>query len=133
MKLRVVAALIESPEGSGKYLVQQRLPNKARPLLWEFPGGKVEPGETDSEALVREGLEELGVELRVESCFGTHEYAYPETTVELVLYHARIKGGTPKPLMAQSLEFLTPEEMLQKEFCPADVPALQKLNARKAS
>jgi 8-oxo-dGTP diphosphatase len=130
MKVRVVAALIESAEEPNRYLVQQRLPNKARPLLWEFPGGKVERGETDEEALIREGKEELGVDLAVGEHFFTHEHAYPEIIVQLVLYRAKIVKGRPQTLMARELQFLTPQEMLQKTFCPADVPVLQALNGR---
>lgn len=131
MKVRVVAALIESDEAPNRFLVQQRLPNKARPLLWEFPGGKVEAGETDEQALIREGREELGVELSVGEHFLTHEHPYPEIVVQLVLYRAKILKGRPQNLMARELQFLTPGEMLEKSFCPADVPVLQALNGRR--
>src|SRR3954463_11886168 len=92
-RVLVVAALIESGERPGAFLVQQRLPGKSRALLWEFPGGKVEPGETEAQALEREGREELAVALaaggRLWSC--VHEYA--DLVVELVLYAARIRAG----------------------------------------
>ena len=70
--VRVVAALIENSAGPGSYLVQQRLSNKSRANLWEFPGGKVEPGETDEQALARECKEELDVELTVGARLGRH-------------------------------------------------------------
>lgn len=133
MKMRVVAALISSPLDERRFLVQQRLPTKARPLLWEFPGGKVEPGETDEVALRRECLEELDVELSILGLFGTNEFSYPETTVELLLYRAQIIRGEPKPLMAEAIRFLTPSEMLELEFCPADIPVLHQLNAQLGS
>src|SRR5262249_54062739 len=83
----VAAALIET--APGRYLVQQRLPGKSRALLWEFPGGKVEPGETDAEALLREAREELGVRLEVDQERFAVRHAYEDLTVDLHLYDAR--------------------------------------------
>lgn len=121
----MVAALIES--APGRFLVQQRLPGKSRALLWEFPGGKVEPGESDAEALVREAREELGVLLEVgEERFAVH-HAYQDLTVDLHLYAARIQEGTPAPLGAHALCAVTPEEMLGMPFCEADLPLLRQL------
>ena len=125
--MRVVAALIpESAEGT-RYLVQQRLPGKSRPLLWEFPGGKVEPGETDQTALARECREELAVELEVGRRRWSTVHAYPDLEVELVLYEARIVSGNPAPLGAQALEWATPERMRELPFCEADLPLLEAL------
>jgi 8-oxo-dGTP diphosphatase len=124
-EIRVVAALIET--GPGRFLVQQRLPGKSRGLLWEFPGGKVEPGETDAEALVREAREELGVVLEVGEERFQVRHAYEDLTVELHLYTARIRQGTPAPLGAHALRAATPEEMLAMPFCEADLPLLRSL------
>lgn len=127
-RIRVVAALIPDPAAPGRYLVQQRLPNASRANLWEFPGGKVEPGETDAQALERECREELDVRLAVgERLWGTvHEYA--DLVVALELYGARLVEGSPKPLGAQALRFCSPAEMRALPFCEADLPLLDELD-----
>jgi len=124
-EVRVVAALIET--APGRYLVQQRLPGKSRALLWEFPGGKVEPGEADAEALIREAQEELGVRLEVGRERFAVRHAYRDLTVDLHLYDARIVEGTAAPLGAHALRGATPQEMLEMPFCEADLPLLQEL------
>ena len=123
--IRVVAALIET--APGRYLVQQRLPGKRRELLWEFPGGKVEPGESDAEALVREGREELGVELEVGALRFQTRHAYADLTVDLRLHAAGVRSGTPLPLGAHALRSVSPAEMLELPFCEADLPLLRAL------
>ena len=123
----MVAALIQSPTDPSRFLVQQRPADKSRANLWEFPGGKVEPGETDERALARECKEELAVELVVgERLWGT-THAYVDLTVELELYAAKIRSGTPKPLGSQALRFCTPGEMKALKFCEADLPLLEEL------
>ena len=130
-RVLVVAALIESGERPGAFLVQQRLPGKSRALLWEFPGGKVEPEEGQPQALARECREELGVALevgrRLWSC--VHEYA--DLVVELVLYQARIAAGEgePRALGAHALRWCTPAQMQELPFCEADLPLLEELAA----
>ena len=124
-EVRVVAALIET--APGRYLVQQRLPGKSRGLLWEFPGGKVEPGESDAQALVREAREELGVRLEVGRERFATRHAYQDLTVDLHLYDARVVDGTPGPLGAHALRGATAEEMLAMPFCEADLPLLRQL------
>ena len=124
-EIRVVAALIET--APGRFLVQQRLPGKSRALLWEFPGGKVEPDETDAQALVREAREELGVELEVGEKRFEVRHAYEDLTVDLHLYAARIRRGTPAALGAHALRSATPEQMLAMPFCEADLPLLRSL------
>jgi 8-oxo-dGTP diphosphatase len=128
--IRVVAALLEAEPG--RYLVQQRLPGKSRGLLWEFPGGKVEPGESDVEALVREGREELGVELEVGALRFQTRHAYADLTVDLHLYAARVRSGSPRPLGAHALRSVTPAEMLELPFCEADLPLLRALVSEPA-
>ena len=127
MKVRVVAALIAQADDPSRFLIQQRLPNKSRPNLWEFPGGKVEAGETDQAALARECEEELAVQLEVGRRLWDTTHAYPDLTVELLLYAAKIRAGTPKPLGAQALKFATPKEMKALSFCEADLPLLEEL------
>jgi 8-oxo-dGTP diphosphatase len=124
--IRVVAALIPDP-GKERYLVQRRAEHKARGGLWEFPGGKVEPGESDTDALVREGREELAVELAVGALLWSTVHEYTDTTVELRLHEARILRGEPAALDASELRFLTPSEMQALPFCEADLPLLQAL------
>ena len=127
MEIRVVAALIE--EG-GKFLVCRRPANKARGLLWEFAGGKVEQGEEKAAALVRECREELGVELDVGEVFTELTHVYPDVTVRHTLFCARIAAGVPQRLEHAELRWATPQEMLSLEFCPADAPILRMLAGR---
>lgn len=120
----VVAALIWQGE---RFLACQRPPHKARGLLWEFVGGKVEPGETREQALIRECREELDVTVRVGGVFMELVHEYPDLTVHLTLFHAGIAEGTPKLLEHQALRWLTVEEMDQYPFCPADQAILARL------
>ena len=120
----VVAALIWQGE---RFLACQRPPHKARGLLWEFVGGKVEPGETREQALIRECREELDVTVRVGGIFMELVHEYPDLTVHLTLFHAGIAEGTPKLLEHQALRWLTVEEMDQYPFCPADQAILARL------
>ena len=124
-RVRVVAALIA--DESGRFLVQQRLPTGSRANLWEFPGGKVEAGETDAQALIRECREELAVELVVGArVWGTvHEYTDLAVTLELI--SARITKGVPQALGAQALRFCSPSEMQALPFCEADLPLIEAL------
>ncbi len=123
----MVAALIPHPSEAGRFLVQQRPPDKSRALLWEFPGGKVDPGETDAVALARECREELDVDLEVRRQLWETRHTYPDLTVELALYRAEIRSGEPKPLEANALRFATPAEMQSLPFCEADIPLLPLL------
>ncbi|MBX5481521.1 MAG: (deoxy)nucleoside triphosphate pyrophosphohydrolase [Myxococcaceae bacterium] len=125
--MRVVAALIAAPDHPDAYLVQQRLPDKSRALLWEFPGGKVEEGERDEEALVRECREELAVELEVLGKAWETVHAYPDLEVTLVLYRGRIVRGEPQPLGANALRYATPAQMRMLPFCEADLPLIEQL------
>ncbi len=125
--VKVVAALIPAAGDPSRFLVQQRLPGKSRPNLWEFPGGKVEPGETAAAALVRECREELEVELEVGRKLWETTHAYADLTVDLMLFAATIVRGEPKPIGSQALKFCTPAEMQALPFCEADLPLLEKL------
>lgn len=126
-RIRVVAGLIADPNDPTRFLVQQRLPHASRANLWEFPGGKIEPGETEAQALVREGREELEVELSVGRRLWGTVHEYPDLIVELELFVADIVRGQPKPLDAQALRFATPVEMQGLPFCEADLPLLDAL------
>ena len=120
----VVAALIW--EGD-TFMICQRPAHKARGLLWEFAGGKVEPGETKEEALVRECREELAVTLQVGEVFMELTHQYPDLTVRLTLFCASIQEGTPKMLEHNDIRWITVGEIDQYPFCPADKEILEKL------
>ena len=113
----VVAALICRDD---RFLICQRPAHKARGLLWEFVGGKVEPGESGAEALARECREELGIDLQVGEVFTEVTHAYPDLTVHLTLYLAKISKGEPQKLEHNDLRWILPAEIEQYEFCPAD-------------
>ena len=120
----VVAALIW--EGD-RFLIGQRPEHKARGLLWEFVGGKTEPGESKEQALIRECREELDVEIQVGDVFLEVTHEYTDLTVHLTLFHASIVRGIPQNLEHQDLRWITPEEIENYAFCPADQVILDKL------
>ena len=120
----VVAALIW--EGD-RFLACQRPANKARALLWEFVGGKVEPGETREEALIRECREELDITVAPKDVFLTVIHEYPDLTVRLTLFNASIVQGTPKALEHNDIRWITVGEIDALAFCPADEEILKKL------
>ena len=120
----VVAALIW--EGD-RFLACQRPAHKARALLWEFVGGKVEPGETKEAALIRECREELAVTVTVGEVFMEVVHEYPDLTVRLTLFHAAIAEGTPQMLEHHDIRWLHPSQIPQYDFCPADVEILNRI------
>lgn len=123
----VVAALIWQDK---RFLICQRPKNKARGLLWEFVGGKVEAGETKPQALIRECQEELAVTLSVGDVFTEVTHFYPDLTVHLTLFDAVIASGTPQMLEHHDMRWITPAEINAFEFCPADIEILQKIKNR---
>ena len=125
--IRVVAALIADDSRPQRFLVQQRLPGKSRALLWEFPGGKVEPGESDGRALIRECREELGVALEVGQALWETSHAYADLVVNLAVYRAWIREGEPRPLHAHALRWVSAEHMRDMPFCEADLPLVESL------
>jgi len=127
--VQVVAALIWNQD---RFLACQRPAHKARGLLWEFVGGKVEPGETKEQALIRECQEELDVTLAVGDVFMQLVHQYPDLTVELTLFHASIAAGTPQKLEHNDLRWITVDEIDQYNFCPADIEILERLKLEYA-
>ena len=123
---QVVAALIWQGD---RFLICQRPAHKARGLLWEFVGGKVEPGESKQQALIRECQEELAVEVQVGDVFMELTHAYPDLTVHLTVFHAAIAKGTPQKLEHNDMQWITPAEIPNYDFCPADEAILQRLMA----
>ena len=120
----VVAALIWDKD---KFMICQWPVHKARGLLWEFVGGKVEPGETKEQALIRECREELAVTLSVDDVFMDVIHEYPDLTVHLTLFNATIADGEPQKLEHNDIKWITPSEIPNYEFCPADVEILSKI------
>lgn len=126
--VRVVAGLIW--EGDN-ILVQQRPAGGALPLLWEFPGGKVEPGESDVAALVRECREEMDVEVSVGPLAFEIEHAYEHMDVALILYHARLAAAdaVPQAHAAEQVRWAPATSLVELPFCPADRPLIEALAA----
>ena len=120
----VVAALIWD---ENRFLACQRPDHKARGLLWEFVGGKVEPGETREQALIRECKEELAVTVAVQDVFMEVDHVYPDLTVHLTLFNASITEGIPQKIEHNNLRWITVEEIDQYPFCPADEEILRRL------
>ena len=108
-------------------MICQRPAHKARGLLWEFVGGKVEPGETMEAALIRECREELTVELTVGALFMQVVHTYPDITVELSLFHASICSGEPQRLEHVDIQWITPAQIPNYDFCPADTEILDRI------
>lgn len=120
----VVAALIRDGD---RFLICRRPEGKARALLWEFVGGKVEAGETKEQALVRECREELDVAVSVGGVYFETEHEYPDLRVRLTLFEASILSGTPRLLEHCDMKWILPSETADFAFCPADEPILERL------
>ena len=122
--VEVVAALVWDKD---KFMICQRPAHKARALLWEFVGGKVEPGETKEQALIRECQEELAITLSVGDVFMDVVHEYPDITVHLTLFNATISKGIPQKLEHNDIQWIAPAEIPQYDFCTADVEILAKI------
>ena len=125
--VEVVAALVRTKENPRRFLICQRPAHKSRGLLWEFVGGKVEPGETKQEALVRECREELGVTVSVGNVYMELTHDYPDLTIHLTLFLAEITDGVPQLLEHNAICWIAPEEIDGYDFCPADEEILARL------
>jgi 8-oxo-dGTP diphosphatase len=133
-RLRVVAAALF--DDSGRVLIAQRPEGKHMAGWWEFPGGKVSPGESDQDALVRELREELGVETRVENEIMTLSHEYPDRIVDLVLWRVKLLSGVPRGLDGQALKWVECRSLCNERLLPADAPfidALQLLSSRASA
>lgn len=122
--VQVVAALIWK---ENRFMICQRPANKTRAFEWEFVGGKVEKGETLEQALIRECREEIGVEIAVDDVYTEVDHVYPDITIHLTLFNARLTGEEPKMLEHNDIRFILPAEIPQFEFCPADEEILKKI------
>ena len=122
----VVAALIWDDD---KFMICQRPAHKARALLWEFVGGKVETGEAKEQALIRECQEELAVTLSVGDAFMAVVHEYPDIIVHLTLFNATIAEGVPQKLEHNDIKWITPTEISNYDFCPADEEILERIKS----
>jgi 8-oxo-dGTP diphosphatase len=122
--IRVVAAVIEK---DGRYLITQRRASAVLPLLWEFPGGKVEPGETDADALQREVQHRLGVRVEPGELISYVNHPYEHYAVDLYLYECRIESGEPSAANVSDFRWVTSAEFERYSFTPADEVSMSKL------
>lgn len=125
----ILVAAVGLVDADGRVLLAQRPPGKKMAGLWEFPGGKVEPGETPEAALIREMREELGIDIK-EAClapFTFASHAYDDFHLLMPLYLCRRWQGTPAPHEGQVLKWVRPKEMKDYPMPPADVPLVAML------
>jgi 8-oxo-dGTP diphosphatase len=122
--IRVVAAVIER---EGRYLITQRRPTAVLPLMWEFPGGRVEEGESDASALCREVKHRLGVDIQPGKLFSFVSHPYERYVVDLYLYECRLIGGEPTERNVNAFRWVTSAEFDQYPFTPADELSMNKL------
>jgi 8-oxo-dGTP diphosphatase len=122
--IRVVAAVIER---DGKYLITQRRTSAVLPLMWEFPGGRVEPGETDQQALKRELLHRLGASIEVAKLISFVSHPYEHYVVDLFLYECSLLTEALLPLAVNAFKWVASTEFDQYPFTPADEASMNKL------
>ena len=126
MRIDVVAAIIRK---DGEILITQRLDNVHLARFWEFPGGKVEFGESFEVALQREIQEELGIKIRVNNEFLTIDYDYPTKSVRLHFFNCTVLQGDPRPIDVADLRWVNPDDIGNYQFPPADAELITKLRA----
>ena len=123
-RIEVVAAIIEK---DGKILICRRAENKTRALKWECPGGKIEPGETPEQAVLRECREELDVDLCVKGEFMRVLHSYPDIEIQLTVFRTAIIGSDPRCIEHKEIRFVYPSELADFELCPADITVAEKI------
>ena len=124
MQFQITAAIIRHEQ---QYLICQRAHDDELPLLWEFPGGKLEPGETLEECIIRECQEELGVDIRICGEFGKTSYPYKQWELVFTFFDAEIAAGTPVTTVHEQIRWVSAAELMEYTFCPADVEIVEKL------
>lgn len=122
--IRVVAAVIER---EGRYLITQRRPTAVLPMMWEFPGGKVEAGETDAAALRREVRHRLDVDIEVGQLISFVSHPYEKYVVDLHLYECKLSSNDPSALNVHAFQWASSAEFDQYPFTPADEASMNKL------
>ena len=123
--INVVAGIIYRDDG--KFLIAQRNLNKNQGWLWEFPGGKLEPGETCEEALAREIREEMAADIEVLECVGENIHHYPEKDIKLVFYKAKLLSDDVTLLEHEDCKWITKEDKDKFEFVGADVKVFEMI------
>ncbi|MCE5201588.1 MAG: 8-oxo-dGTP diphosphatase MutT [Synergistaceae bacterium] len=124
--VRVSAAIIKNSDN--EILICQRGPGGSCQFLWEFPGGKIELGESPEECLIRECREELEIDIEVQDLFAQTTFSYPEMDIEFMFFSASLKNGVATPSVHNSIKWVLPDKLKEYEFCPADVSVVEKLN-----
>ena len=127
MEIQVTAAIFLE---NGKYLICQRSKDDNLPLLWEFPGGKMEADETLEECIVRECKEELDVEINVVDIFGTTTYTYSNKQMIFTFFNVEKAGGELTAKVHEQIKWVTADEMKKYKFCPADIEIVEKIMRR---
>ncbi len=122
--IRVVAAVIEQ---DGRYLITQRRPAAALPLLWEFPGGRVESGETEQQALAREVQHRLDVEIETGELISFVSHHYESYVVDLYLFACKVVDGEPRARAVHAFKWVDSSEFDSVQFTPADESSVAQL------
>src|SRR5262245_40837084 len=120
----VVAALVRE---EGRILMSRRRADQAMPNLWEFPGGKVEPGEPPETALAREVREELGCDVQIDRIHEVVFHAYPDFDLYMLVYASRITGGAPRAIQVAEIAWVEPARLPELDLLPADYPLARAL------
>lgn len=123
--IKVVAAIIENE--NNEILCALRSPSMSIPNMWEFPGGKVEPGEDMYSALQREIKEELGCTIETIEYFNNHTHEYEAFTINLIAIKSKIIEGSPLPSEHSTFIWLKRENLASLKWAPADIPAVEGL------
>ncbi len=122
--LKVTAAIIRQ---EGKILICQRGAGGHCAFLWEFPGGKLEAGESEEECLIRECEEELGIHIAIQGVFAETTFQYPDRRIAFTFFNANITSGELMPTVHKQVRWVAPQELPEFDFCPADTEIVQKL------
>lgn len=122
--IKVIAAIIRQQE---KILICRRGEGGYCAFLWEFPGGKLEPGETMEKCLIRECKEELDIIIKVHDVYASFKYKYPDREIEFTFFNAEIFEGEVKALVHKEVRWVLPCELMNYEFCPADIEIVHRI------
>jgi 8-oxo-dGTP diphosphatase len=126
-RVLVVAALIRAADG--RVLLSQRRADQSFPLCWEFPGGKVDPGEAPEAALVREIQEELGCQVAVAGIYEVVFHAYDDFDLYMLVYRCTVTGGAPAAVQVAAVRWAAVGEIAGLQLPPADYPLARRLAA----
>ena len=126
--IEVTAALVQ--DSAGRYLITQRRRGSHLEGLWEFPGGKLEAGESHEAGLRRELQEELAADFEVNGLVETVRWEYPDRTIVLHFYDCKLVSGAVEPREQQEMRWVTPDELPRYDFPPADSSLIDRLRRR---